>query len=107
LILLISIAEDVEDATSPAADEPSGIHGKTAEQQQHFRFGGSASFRHRPIHHHLHPQTGTPRRLSASAATSGGGTEFYPTRSKSYLDFEVGDCFLLGSPLALVLAFRK
>ena len=29
------------------------------------------------------------------------------TRSKHFLDFEIGDVFLLGSPLALVLAFRR
>ncbi len=29
------------------------------------------------------------------------------SRTKNFLDFEIGDVFLLGSPLALVLAFRR
>nr|CAG4638237.1 EOG090X00NX [Cyclestheria hislopi] len=40
------------------------------------------------------------RRSSCSSEASN-------TRTRPYLDFEVGDVFLLGSPLALVLAFRR
>nr|CAG4641444.1 EOG090X00NX [Eurycercus lamellatus] len=106
-----SIAEDVEDAlTSTGPEEFSNTmehHQPSLVNRMDHSLGGSASFRHRPHHHHhLHPQA-PPRRSSASAASNLATGEVFPARSKSYLDFEVGDCFLLGSPLALVLAFRK
>lgn len=112
LLLLTSIAEDVEDASSPLTEEPDHQHhhyAPPAGKSDHFHLVSSASFRHRTTHHHhLHPQTGA-RRLSASATMTGigHGSESFPSRSKSFLEFEVGDCFLLGSPLALILAFRK
>ena len=46
---------------------------------------------------HLQPTPGSRRRSSSSASDPGG----------TKLDFEVSDFFMLGSPLALVLAQRK
>ena len=81
-----SIAEDAD--LLPVEEE--------VERADHFRFsaGSSSSFRRSA---HLQPH----RRPSTTSSDLTG------PRSKHFLDFDVGDCFLLGSPLALVLAFRK
>nr|CAG4646797.1 EOG090X00NX [Megafenestra aurita] len=88
-----SIAEDA------AEDLP-----VTAEETDHFHHhypSGSVSFRSARTAHHLQAP---PNRRHSTASSDISG----PGRSKNhYLDFEVGDCFLLGSPLSLVLAFRK
>lgn len=98
-----SIAEDAAE-DRPALDEDD----VAAERVDHFHFSGgpsSSSFRSsRSAHqqqHHL--QAPSNRRLSTTSSDMAGPAG----RSKHFFDFEVGDCFLLGSPLALVLAFRK
>lgn len=92
-----SIAEDV------AEDQPVLAEEVAAEKTDHFHHhaSGSMSFRSSRPAHHL--QTPASRRLSTASSDNPGGL----ARSKHFLDFEIGDCFLLGSPLALVLAFRK
>jgi hypothetical protein len=97
-----SIAEDVaelDQLTAPLEEVE-----VAAERTDHFHFsGGSSSFRSSRSAGHHHLQAPPHRRLSTTSSDLTGPTG----RSKNFLEFEVGDCFLLGSPLALVLAFRK
>ncbi|XP_046450431.1 protein retinal degeneration B-like isoform X2 [Daphnia pulex] len=96
-------------AEEPDQHSPGGVFEEEKKERDHFApSGASSSFKSPRSYHHL--QAPTNRRHSTSASEHG------PTRhssssaaiiKNSYLDFEVGDCFLLGSPLSLVLAFRK
>nr|CAG4636761.1 EOG090X00NX [Ceriodaphnia reticulata] len=94
-----SIAEDA------AEDLPVTLEDEVADERtDHFHYsGGSSSFRSSRSAQAHHLQAPPNRRLSTTSSDTTGPTG----RSKHFLDFEVGDCFLLGSPLALVLAFRK
>jgi len=88
-----SIAEDPEEATSN--DSSSKDH-----------FNSSASFRTTTTRSATHLQAPQHRRLSCSPSSETSGTN-HKTSAKPFLDFQVGDVFLLGSPLAMVLAYRR
>ncbi|XP_045032292.1 protein retinal degeneration B isoform X2 [Daphnia magna] len=81
-----------------------GVVFEEDKKTDHFSLGISASFKNTRTHHLQAPSN---RRASSASAGEQGPGRCISTTSKNYLDFEVGDCFLLGSPLALVLAFRK
>jgi len=95
-----SIAEDPEEAASNDNSSNSNSSGN----KDHFN--PSASFRTTTGRTLNHLQAPPLRRLSCSPSTETSGNN-HKSSAKLFLDFQVGDVFLLGSPLALVLTNRR
>ena len=94
-------------AEEPDQQSPGIVFEDEKKEKDHFSpSGASSSFKSPRSHRHLQAPTNR-RHSSTSSSEHGRPTTSSVTITKNYLDFEVGDCFLLGSPLSLVLAFRK
>ena len=91
-----SIAEDPEETTSN--------DNNSSNSKDHFN--SSASFRATTGRSSTHLQAPQHRRLSCSPSSETSGSNLKAS-AKPFLDFQVGDVFLLGSPLAMVLAYRR
>jgi hypothetical protein len=98
-------------AEEPDQHSPGVVFEEEKKEKEHHYApsGASSSFKSPRTYHHL--QAPTNRRHSSTSSSDHGparpSSSPSVTITKNYLDFEVGDCFLLGSPLSLVLAFRK